>query len=107
MERNDNLLDNFRRTSAYKICGYSFYFLLLLFILALFAILSLPWGNLFSIFFVVFAPIVTCPVFIILTIIGLIMNNKSKKKDFNHLADFGYICMTFLFVFALVIICNI
>ena len=97
------LINDLRKTSAYKICGYMFY----LYIMGT-LLYGLIWNRpelLLLFFFMsgfVVIPFVLFPVFVILTIIGIATRKKFSEAKYNIPADIGYILTILLFITALV-----
>ena len=93
------IVNDIRKTLAYKICGYIFYF----YVAAAF-LYGLIWHKtgLFLLYIVmsgfVIIPFILLPILIILTIIGFITRNNYTNSSFSIFADIGYILTLLLFI---------
>ena len=100
------MLENFRKTLAYKICGYLTLSMIFLFIATFVFIYattnhaSMFYGLEFfmmGIMIFVILPYIALPILIFLSIIGILTKNKYENGKTNLIADIGYIIMCILF----------
>ncbi len=92
-------MDNFRKTIAYKICGYSFFVLVAVTVFCVLYVMSgvAMWHDIvlmvlgFGILVVV--PPVILLLLIILSIIASVTQKKYAGAKHSILADIGYVCM--------------
>lgn len=109
-KRKKTFMDNFRKTLAYKICGYSFFVLILIAIIFTFIVMHnvTMWQSILLIGITIRLAIILSKIiillFIILSIISFVTQNKFSNAKKSVLADIGYICMliiSVLYFFAL------
>ncbi len=92
-------MDNFRKTLAYKICGYSFFVLIVVIIFCVLYVMSgvAMWHDivlmLLGLGILVVAPPVILLLLIILSIIAFLTQKKYAGAKHSILADIGYVCM--------------
>lgn len=103
-------MKHFRKTLPYKVCGYfSLIFIAIVFVCTLVAISKVTmWQDLvlvyISLAIFVIMPYILLPVFLILSVIGLLTKNKYINKQPSVIADIGYIIMcalAFISIFSL------
>lgn len=100
-------MKNFRKTLAYKICGY---FAIIILIVTFSALLLVfcsvtMWQSLIltgvALWLFQIIPYIVLPIFILLSIIGLLTQKRYDNKKNNIIADIGYTIMCLLFLISL------
>ncbi len=92
-------MDNFRKTLAYKICGYSFFVLIVVIIFCVLYVMSgvAMWHDivlmLLGLRILAVAPPIILLLLIILSFIAFLTQKKYADAKHSILADIGYVCM--------------